>query len=151
MRVSLFNRHILRGWKTNFYIQIILEPCGCASYVVDYFSKSQKDTSAQLDAAGREARKGNSDLKKQVKHTGNVFSNCVKVSAKEAVYLAMQIPLTKAIRNVVFVNTSTPEERIFLLKPKSVLTELSAESTDIGSDNITQRYSKTPRQLQHFC
>ena len=50
--------------------------------------------SAQLDAAAKEARKGNLDLKKQVRYIGNVFSNCVEVSAQEAVYLDLQIPLT---------------------------------------------------------
>ena len=43
------------------------------------------------------------------------------------------------------------EKEFFLLKPKSVLDELPAESTNIESDNIVQRYSKRPRQLQRFC
>ena len=130
---------------------MILEPYGCAAYVVGYISKSQRGMSAQLAAAAREARKGNFDIKKQVRHIGNVFSNCVEVSAQEAVYLALQIPLTKATRDIVFINTSIPEERIFLLKSKTVLDELPAESTDIEADNIIQRYSKRPRQLEKFC
>ena len=90
-------------------------------------------------------------LKKQVRHIGNVFSNCVEVSAQEAVYLDLQIPLTKCTRDVVFINTSTTAERVFFLKPKSVLDELPAESTDIESSNIIQRYSKRPKQLSKFC
>ena len=73
------------------------------------------------------------------------------MSAQEAVYLALQIPLTKCTRNIVFINTSIPEERIFLQKPISVLDELPAESTDIESDNTIQRYSKRPKKLQNFC
>ena len=69
-----------------------------------------------------------------MRHIGNVFSNCVEISAQEAVYLVLQIPLTKCTRDIVFINTSTPEERIFLLKPKSVLDEPPAESTDIESN-----------------
>ena len=107
--------------------------------------------SAQLDAAAKEARKENLDLKKQVRHIGNVFSNCVEVSAQEAVYLDLQIPLTKCTRDIVFVNTSVPEERIFLLKPKAALDELPAESTDVESDNVIRRYSKRPKQLSKFC
>ena len=57
--------------------------------------------SAQIEAAAKEARKGNLDIKKQVRHIGNVFSNCVEVSAQEAVYLALQFPLTKGTRDVV--------------------------------------------------
>ena len=79
------------------------------------------------------------------------FSNCVEVSAQEAVYLDLQIPLTKCTRYIVFINTSTTAERVFLLKPKSVLDELPAESTDIESSNVIQRYSKRPKQLSKFC
>ena len=86
-----------------------------------------------------------------VRHIGNVFSNCVEVSAQEAVYLDLQMPLTKCTRYIVFINTSTTAERVFLLKPKSVLDELPAESTDIESSNIIQRYSKRPKQLSKFC
>ena len=81
----------------------------------------------------------------------SIFSNCVEVSVQEAVYLALQIPLTKCRRDIVFINTSTFEERIFLLKPKSVLDEQPAESTDVESDNIIQWYSKRPKKLQNFC
>ena len=73
------------------------------------------------------------------------------MSAQEAVYLDLQIPLTKCTRDIVFINTSTTAERVFLLKPKSVLDELPAESTDIESSNVIQRYSKRPKQLSKFC
>ena len=151
MRVNLFNVKILLAWKANLDIQIVLEPYGCASYVVGYISKSQRGMSSLLEAAAKEARKENSDIKKQVRHIGNVFSNSVEVGAQEAIYLALQIPLTKGTREVVYINTCASRERVFLLKPKSVLDELPAESTNIESDNIVQRYSKRPRQLQRFC
>ena len=61
------------------------------------------------------------------------------------------MPLTKCTRDIVFVNTSVSEERIFLLKSKAVLDELPAESTDVESENVIQRYSKRPRQLSKFC
>ena len=151
MRINPFNENILLAWKANLDIQIVLEPYGCASYIVGYISKSQRGMSAQLDAAAKEARRGNLDRKKQVRRIGNVFSNCVEVSAQEAVYLDLQIPLTKCTRDIVFINTSIPEERIFLLKPKAALDELPAESTDVESENVIQRYSKRPRQLGKFC
>ena len=81
MRINLFNGKILLAWKANLDIQIVLEPYGCASYIVGYMSKLQRGMSAQLNAAAKEAWKGNIDLKKQVRHIGNVFSNCVEVSA----------------------------------------------------------------------
>ena len=68
MRINLFNEKILLAWKANLDIQIVLEPYGCASYIAGYISKSQREMSAQLDAAAKEARKRNLDLKKQVRH-----------------------------------------------------------------------------------
>ena len=119
--------------------------------IVGYISKTRRGLSARLEAAPKEARKGNLDIKKQVRHIGNVFSNCFEVNTQEAVYLALQIPLTKGTRDVVYIDTCTLAERVFLLKPKSILDELPAESTNIDSNNIVQRYSKRPRQLQKFC
>ena len=116
MRVNLFNAKILLAWKANLDIQIVLEPYGCASYVVGYISKSQRGMSSLLEAAAKEARKENSDIKKQVRHIGNVFSNSVEVGAQEAIYLALQIPLTKGTREVVYINTCASRERVFLLK-----------------------------------
>ena len=92
MRINLFNEGILLAWKANLDIQIVLEPYGCASYIVGYISTFQRGMSAQLDIAAKEARKGNLDLKKQVMHIGAVFSNCVEFSAQEAVYLDLQYP-----------------------------------------------------------
>ena len=57
MRINLFNEGILLAWKANLDIQIVLEPYGCASYIVGYISKSQRGMSAQLDAAAKEAQK----------------------------------------------------------------------------------------------
>ena len=64
MRINLFNEGILCACKANLDIQIVLGPYCCASYVVGYISKSQRGMSAQLDAAAKESRKGNLDLKK---------------------------------------------------------------------------------------
>ena len=73
MIFNLFNGKILLAWKANLGNQIFLEPYGCASYVVEYISKSQRGRNAQLEAAAKEAMSRNSDIKKQVRHIGNVF------------------------------------------------------------------------------
>ena len=76
MRINLFNEKILLAWKANLDIQIVLEPSGCASYVVGYISKSQRGMSAQLEAATKEAQKGNLDIKKQVRRRQWFFKLC---------------------------------------------------------------------------
>ena len=74
MMINLFNENTLVAWKANLDIQIVLEPYGCASYIVGNTSKLQRGMSAQHDAASKEARRGNIDLKKQVRHIENVYN-----------------------------------------------------------------------------
>jgi hypothetical protein len=81
--------------------------------------------------AAKEARESNLDLKRQVRHIGNYFTNSVETCAQEAAYLTLQLPLTKATRKVVFINTSPSGKRTFLLKKSSALEKLSPNSTNI--------------------
>ena len=92
-------------------------------------------------------------LKQQVRHIGNKFLNAVEISAQEAAYLVLQLPLTKSTRDVIFLPTSPPEERTFLLKNKTQLMDLPSTSTDIQQTNIIQRYSRRPRirELENIC
>ena len=73
------------------------------------------------------------------------------MSAQEAVYLDLQIPLTKCTRDIVSINTSITAERVFLLKPKSVLDDLPTEFTDTESSYIIQQYFRRPKQLSKYC
>lgn len=106
VRVNPYMTTLLPGWKANHYLQFVLDPYACAVYIVSYISKSQKGMSLLLDQAAKEAREGNLDLKHLVRHIGNYFTNSVETCAQEVVYLTLQISLTKATRQVVFINTS---------------------------------------------
>ncbi|KAK3105661.1 hypothetical protein FSP39_002926 [Pinctada imbricata] len=151
VRVNMYNENLLQAWNANIDLQFVLDPYACAMYIVSYISKSQRGMSALMDRACKEARQGNMDIKKQVRHIGNHFLNSVEVSAQEASYLVLQMPLTKGSRDVIFINTSPPHERVVLLKQQSDLMELSPESTDIHYQNIIARYSKRPTQLENWC
>ncbi|VDI06331.1 Hypothetical predicted protein [Mytilus galloprovincialis] len=151
VRINPYMKVVLSAWKANHDLQFVLDPYACAMYIVSYIIKSQKGMSALLDQAAKEAREGNLELKRQVRHIGNYFTNSVETSAQEAVYLTLQMPLTKATRQVVFINTSPPDKRIFLLKQTSALEKLSPDSVDIESGNDIKRYSKRPGTLENWC
>ena len=61
-------------------------------------------------------RSGNKDITNRVRHIGNKFLNAVEVSAQEAVYLVLQMPLRRSSCDVQFISTSPPDERTFLIK-----------------------------------
>ena len=66
-------------------------------------------------------------FKQQVRDIGNKFLNSVEISAQGAVYIILQLPMRKSSRQVVFINTSPPDERVELLKPMSEIEEMDEE------------------------
>ena len=116
LRINNYNKHCLLAWRANMDIQFILDIYSCAMYVVSYISKAQRGMSELLRKACEEAREGNLSIKQQVRDIGNKFLNSVKISAQEAVYIVFQLPMQRSSREVVFINTSLPDERVRLLK-----------------------------------
>ena len=86
-----------------------------------------------------------------MRHTGNKLLNAVEISAQEAVYLVLQMPLRRSSRAFQFINTSDPDERIFLLKSMNNIKEFPDNSIDIESDNVIKRYQRRPRQMENVC
>ncbi len=106
LRINNYNRACLLAWRANMDIQFVLDVYACAMYIVSYISKAQKGMSELLSKACVEAREGNANIKQQVRDIGNKFLNSVEISAQEAVYVILQLPMRKSSRNVVFINTS---------------------------------------------
>ena len=69
-----------------------------------------------LEKATEEVKTGNKDIAQRVKHIGNKFLNAVEISAQEAAYLVLQMPMRRSTQDFQFINTSHPDERSFLLK-----------------------------------
>ena len=65
-----------------------------------------------LQRACDEAREGNSRIKQQERDIGNKFLNSVEISAQEAVYIVLQLPMRKSSQQVIFINTAPPEEEL---------------------------------------
>ena len=75
-----------------------------------------------LKAVGRAAKsKGTRQQMKQIAHS---FLSNREVSAQEAVYRALSLPLIRSSRIVIFVNTDLPEKRCKIFKPISKIKEL---------------------------
>ena len=96
-----------------------------------------------------EAKEGNTNIKQQVRDIGNKFLNSVEISAQEAVYVVLQLPMRKASRSVVFINTSPPAERVELLKPLCEIENLSDDCEEIQSGGLLKRYIERPERMQN--
>ena len=149
LRVNNYNPACLAAWRANMDIQYVLDVYACAMYIVSYISKAHKGMSELLRKACAEAKEGNSNIKQQVRDIGNKFLNSVEISAQEAVYIILPLPMRKSSREVIFVNTSPPAERVELLQPMSEIEEMEDECEEIHSGGILKRYTERPASLEN--
>ena len=150
LRINNYNPACLKAWRANMDIQFVLDVYACAMYIVSYISKAQKGMSELLRQACAEARKGNSNIKQQVRDIGNKFLNSVGISAQEAVYIVHQLPMKKSSRQVIFINTAPPNERVQLLKPINDILEMEDDCEEVYTGGLLQRYAKRPVTLEHL-
>ena len=106
--------------------------------------------SALLREACAEARKGNDNIRQQVRDIGSTLVNNVEISAQEAVYSILPLPLTKPSRQIVFINTSPPDERVELLKPMNEIENLDDDCKKIYTRGLLKRYCKCPSKLENL-
>ena len=133
-------------------IQYVIDPYSYAVYIVTYIAKAQRGMSILLMNAAKEAREGNSDIRRQVRSIGHKFLTHVEVSAQEAVYFVLQLPLKcLSSRDVFFVNTSPEKERVVMLKSFKLRKSLPDDSTEVETTSFIQRYAKRPIQLDELC
>jgi len=103
-----------------------------------------------LQRACDEARAGNSSIKQQVRDISNQFLNSVEISAQEAVYRVLQLPMRKSSRQVIFINTTPPEERVQLLKPMTEIEEMDDDSEEVHSSGLLNRHIQRPVSFENI-
>ena len=151
MHINNYLCNCLHIWRANHDIQPCLSPHAMIDYILNYVTKGQKGMSAQMEKACKDANKGNMDLKQSVQHISNVFLNAVETGQEEATFLLLQAVMTFMSRESVFINTSPPSERTFLVKSKKQLEQLDPDSTDIAVDNLIHHYQNRPYQMENCC
>jgi hypothetical protein len=102
-----------------------------------------------LHAVAKEAAQ--ESIKEQMKKCGQAFINSRSVTAQEAAYRALGLPMYKSNFTTVWIPTGLPSERISLLKPSYVLQNLDDADNDIFVSGIADKYSKRPAVLQAWC
>ena len=96
IRINNYSSSLLKAWQANLDIQFVLDPYACATYILSYITKGQRGMSKLQGKASEEAKSGNKDVTNKIRHIGNKFLNAVEISAQEAVYLVLQMPLRRS-------------------------------------------------------
>ena len=80
----------------------------------------------------------------------NKFLNHCEISAQEAVYLLLQMPLAQCSRDVVFINTSPPHQMVYMLKPIDHLQSLPDYCTEVTCAGLPEKYANRPKMLDNI-
>ena len=152
IRVNAYNPVLIKAWRANMDIQFVTNVFACAMYIASYVTKSQRGMSELLRKAADEAKLNDgSNIRQQLRAVGNKFLNAVEISAQEACYILLQLCMRKSSRQVIFVNTNLPEDRVFLLKPQSVIENMDDDDENVESRGLITRYEERPESLENTC
>ncbi|KAL8592920.1 hypothetical protein ACOMHN_050747 [Nucella lapillus] len=150
-RSNAYNPDILRLWHANMDIQFVLDPYACVMYIINYVGKSQRGMSTLLRSAIADVRKGNNTVREKLRAVSNCFVNSSDISAQEACYYLLRMPVSQASCSCVFINTNRPEKRIHMLKLEEVLRAMDPDSTDIMRSGLLDKYLARPNEMENVC
>lgn len=104
-RINPYNKKILSLMKSNIDIQFVLDAYACCGYVVDYINKPSRGISKLLRACVEEHENGNLSIRDRLKLVSNKFYNGVEISAQEAAWCRLKLPMSHSDYVVEFINT----------------------------------------------
>ena len=91
------------------------------------------------------------ELKTKLRKVGSAFLTHKEVSAQEAVYRLLPLPMKQLSRSVVFVDTNPKSERIAVLKDSASLSQLEDTDTNVFQKSLIDRYHHRPQSLNSMC
>ena len=134
--INTYNPDVIRIWKANMDLQypMILDPYACVMYIAAYMLESERSMGELLKQVSKEC--GGEQIRTQLRRLGSVFLNHREVSAQEAVYRILSLPLKQMSRKVIFINTAAKEDRASLLKPINQIEHMDENSEDIYQTSL---------------
>ena len=147
--INNYNPSVMLTWQANMDIQFVLNAYACVMYVASYIMKTERSMGELLKRVAAEAR--TDELKTQLRKVGSAFLTHRELSAQEAVYRLLSIPMKQLSRSVVFVDTNPKNERIAVLKSNESLSQLDDSDTNVFQKSLIDRYQHRPRELQSMC
>ena len=135
----------LMAWKANIDIQPVLDYYKAVSYMCDYISKSEEESSEAMKKAASEAMQSGETLYKQMKSIAKAYRTHREMSVQEAVAVVMpEIWLRKTSPAVMFANSNLPEKRYRICRTEDEILSMPPDSNEIFKRNMLDRYIDRP-------
>ena len=148
-KINNYNPAVMSAWQANMDIQYVLNAYACVMYVASYMMKSEKAMGELLKTVINENR--SDELKSQLRKVGSAFLTHREVSAQEAVYRILSIPMKQLSRTVLYVDTNPAKDRIAVLKKITDINQLDDDDPNVFHKSLLERYQHRPRTLDQMC
>jgi len=147
--INNYNPNILKAWKANMDLQYVCDAYACIMYICSYVTKAERNMSDMLQAVAKQA--GEQDVQQKLQTVSKTFLNHREMSAQEAVYHALSLPLKMSSTQILFVPSDPPQDRLLLLKPLSQIDAMDDDDEDIYMGNLIEKYAARPVELANMC
>jgi hypothetical protein len=149
--INQYEKKILVKHRGNMDIQPVTEAYGCAVYVSAYMLKNNMVLSNMLKKVQKESAEGNLTVRNKLTKIASAFQNSHEVSAPEATYTLMSMPVSHASRETVYINTYPSTQRMNMLMDKEMLEFIQDDSSDIWKKNLLIHYKNRPETMNEVC
>ena len=149
VNINNYNAHLLTGWQANMDLQYVVSPYAAIHYITSYVTKDEREMGLVLQAVSKEM--SNLAISKQMSKVADAFANSRAVSAQEAVYRLLGLPLYQSNFKTVWIPTGYPERRVRILKSQTQLASMEDDEPDIFLPNLLERYAARPAALNEMC
>ncbi|GFQ72820.1 ATP-dependent DNA helicase [Trichonephila clavata] len=136
--------------QANMDIQFVLDEYAVA-YLVDYVYKPGRGLSKILRDCIEATAQGKHSLKECLVSVTNQFINSAEISAQEAAWSILELPMSKMSEDTIFIPTFRREDRTRMTKSQENLKKLDSDSRDVYELNIIDRYVVLPNKLENVC
>ena len=112
--VNNFIYDILTLLKANMDIRYILDAYAVASYIINYLSKVNNESSKIVRQISLDWDSNTTTFKTQLQNIARSFLNFTTIGAQEAVFIILGLPMYKSSRKCEFINTNKKANRVKL-------------------------------------
>ena len=126
-------------------LQFVVSPYPAIHYITRYITR---EMGLVLQAVSREMK--NFTINKQMNKVADAFANSRAVSAQEAVYRLLGLPLYQSSFKTVWVPTGYPKRRKRILKSQNQLSSMEDDESDIFLPNLLEWFASRPSALNNM-
>ena len=129
MYINIYNQTLMKAWEANLDVQFVTKVYACVMYLASYISKPERTLGDVLKSVSSSSQ--HLGPKSSMRATSKKFLSHREISAQEAVYRILPLPLTQGSHQVLFLATDLPENRTRLFKPLKLIEVMDDDDPDV--------------------